>query len=258
MKKIILILLLSLISSPAIAEEVQEPVEAPTVTVIYEPEDQKPDNHNIYSVVDQNGVIQNNVVCADSVCGDNGQWSGSMPQDTPWAGMKLVKQRSGNVGGYWGTYDSNDQTFIIDRSCSNCEKYSDMQKPGTIKDGIVTHPVIIPGLDTYMLNNPELTIDEAADLLKELLAYNYNQDPEIMAKKSSATLGKKQNTITTKKSKYRKIQLTENLKEFKKVSKSKNICKIKGNSVLIIKTGTCKVDIYKDGKKETTSVKVKK
>jgi hypothetical protein len=256
MKKIILTLLLSLISSPVMAEEIQEPVVAPVITVIHEPEDQKPENHNIYSVVDQNGVIQNNVVCADSVCGDSGQWSGSMPQDTPWAGMKLVKQRSGNVGGYWGTYDSNNQTFTIDRSCANCETFTDVYQKGTIKNGVLIEPIIIPGLDTYMLNNPELTIDEAAELLKELLLYNY--DSEIMAKKSNATIGKKTIVSTTKKKKYRKIQLTENLKQFKKISKSKNICKIKGNSVLIIKSGTCKIDIYKDGKKERVNTKVKK
>ena len=133
MKKIILILLLSLISSPAIAEEVQETVEVPTVTVIHEPEDQKPENQNIYSIISEDGIIQGNIVCADSVCGDNGQWSGSMPQDTPWARMKLVKQRSGNVGGYWGTYDSNNQTFTIDRGCSNCETYSDMQNQEQLK-----------------------------------------------------------------------------------------------------------------------------
>ena len=254
MKKIILILLLSLISSPAIAEEVQETVEAPTVTVIHEPEDQKPENHNIYSVVDQNGVIQNNVVCADSVCGDNGQWSGSMPQDTPWAGMKLVKQRSGNVGGYWGTYDSNNQTFTVDRSCSTCEVFSDMQKPGTIKDGIVTDPIISPGLDTYMLNNPELTIDEAADLLKELLQ---SQSYSLNAIKSSFIV-KGKGVIVTKKTKYKNIKLTPNLKDFKKISKTKNICKIKNNSVLILKSGTCKIDIYKDGKKERVNTKVKK
>jgi hypothetical protein len=254
MKKIILILLLSLISSPAIAQEVQETVEAPTVTVIHEPEDQKPENHNIYSVVDQNGVIQNNVVCADSVCGDNGQWSGSMPQDTPWAGMKLVKQRSGNVGGYWGTYDSNNQTFTVDRSCSTCQVFSDMQKPGTIKDGIVTDPIIIPGLDTYMLNNPELTIDEAADLLKELLQ---SQSYSLNAIKSSFIV-KGKGVIVTKKTKYKTIKLTPNLKDFKKISKTKNICKIKNNSVLILKSGTCKIDIYKDGKKERVNTKVKK
>ena len=254
MKKIILVLLLSLVSSPVMAEEIQELVEAPTITVIHEPEDQKPENHNIYSVVDQNGVIQNNVVCADSICGDSGQWSGSMPQDTPWAGMKLVKQRSGNVGGYWGTYDSNNQTFTIDRSCSNCETYSDMQKPGTIKDGIVTDPIIIPGLDTYMLNNPELTIDEAADLLKELLQ---SQSYSLNAMKSSFIV-KGRGVIVTKKTKYKTIKLTPNLKDFKKISRTKNICKIKNNSVLILKSGTCKIDIYKDNKKERVNTKVKK
>jgi hypothetical protein len=254
MKKIILALVLSLISSPAMAEEIQELVEAPTITVIHEPEDQKPENHNIYSVVDQDGVIQNNVVCADSVCGDNGQWSGSMPQDTPWAGMKLVKQRSGNVGGYWGTYDSNNQTFTIDRGCSNCETYSDMQKPGTIKDGIVTDPIIIPGLDTYMLNNPELTIDEAADLLKELLK---SKSYSLNAMKSSFIV-KGKGVIVTKKTKYKTIKLTPNLKDFKKISRTKKVCKIKNNSVLILKSGTCKIDIYKDGKKERVNTKVKK
>lgn len=255
MKKIILILLLSLISSPAIAEEVQETVEAPTVTVIHEPEDQKPENHNIYSVVDQNGVIQNNVVCADSVCGDNGQWSGSMPQDTPWAGMKLVKQRSGNVGGYWGTYDSNNQTFTVDRGCSTCEVFPDMQKPGTIKDGIVTYPIIIPGLDEFVLNNPNLTIDEAADLLKDLLQQEVDAYYEAM---KSSFVVKGMSKIVMKKNKFRTIKLTPNLKQFKKLSKTKKVCTIKGNSVLILKSGICKIDIYKDGKKEQVTTKVKK
>jgi hypothetical protein len=249
MKKIILVLILSLISSPSFAEEA--------------PIDQSGwDAESGWAVVDDSGVVQNIIVCTNAVCGENGQWGGVMPSDTPSAGMKIIRQlparSDGNTVGAWGTYDSDSKTFTVDRGCATCEIFNDVYQKGTIKNGVLVEPVIIPGLDTYMLNNPELTIDEAADLLKELLAYNYNQDPEIMAKKSSATLGKKQNTITTKKSKYRKIQLTENLKEFKKVSKSKNICKIKGNSVLIIKTGTCKIDIYKDGKKETTSVKVKK
>lgn len=257
MRKFILVLLLSLISSPVIAQEIQEPIENPIITIIYEPEDQKPENHNIYSAVDENGVVQNNMVCADSICGNSGEWSGVMPKDTPWAGMKLVKQRSGNVGGYWGTYDSNNQTFTIDRGCSNCETYSDMQKPGTIKDGVVTDPIIIPGLDTYMLNNPELTIDEAADLLKNLLENDYNQWLQINGMKSSFVV-KGKGIIVIKKSKYKTIKLTPNLKHFKKISRTKNICKIKNNSVLILKSGTCKIDIYMDGKKENVSTKVKK
>ena len=252
--KILLSIVLSFISIPAIAEEIQEPVEVPTVTLIHEPEDQKPENHNIYSVVDENGVIQNNVVCADSVCGDSGQWSGSMPQDTPWAGMKLVKQRSGNVGGYWGTYDSSNQTFTIDRSCSTCEIFSDVQKPGTIKDGVVTDPIIIPGLDTYMLNNPQLTIDEAAELLKGLLR---SQTYSLNAMKSSFIV-KGKGIIVEKKSKFKTIKLTPNLKDFKKISRTQKVCKIKNNTVLILKSGNCKIDIYKDAQKESVTTKVKK
>ena len=129
-----------------------------------------------------------------------------------------------------------------------------MQKPGTIKDGIVTDPIIIPGLDTYMLNNPELTIDEAADLLKELLQSQYYS---LNAMKFSFVV-KGKGIIVTKKTKYKTIKLTPNLKDFKKISKSKNICKIKNNSVLILKSGTCKIDIYKDNQKEKVLVKVKK
>ena len=101
MKKIILSIILSLVMSPSFAEE---------VTVINQPEDQQKENHNVYSVVDENGVIQNNIVCADSVCGDSGSFNGTMPSDTPWAGMKLVKQRTGDVGGYWGTYNNTTDT----------------------------------------------------------------------------------------------------------------------------------------------------
>jgi hypothetical protein len=249
MKKIILSLILSLIASPSFAEEVVD--------------NSGWDAESGWAVVDNGGIVQGIIICTNSVCGEDGQWGGSMPSDTPWANMKIVRQLPAksdgtHPGGSWGSYDESSNEFTLDRSCPTCEPFSDVYQKGTIKNGVLVQPVIIPGLDTYMLNNPELTIDEAADLLKELLAYNYSQNLEIMAKKSSATLGKKQNIVTNKKSKYRKIQLTENLKEFKKVSKTKNICKIKGNSVLIIKTGTCKIDIYKDSKKETTSVKVKK
>lgn len=257
MKIFILTLFLSLFFSPAIAEELQESVENSSITIISEPEDQKLENHNAYSVIDENGLIQNNIICADSVCGNDGQWLGYMPKDTPWAGMKLVKQRSGHVPSSWGTYDSSSQTFIVDRGCSTCAIFSDMQKPGTIKDGFVTDPVIIPGLDTYMINNPDLTIDEAADLLKDLLKNNYDKWLEINAMKSSFIV-KGKGVIITKKSKYRTINLTPNLMSFKKVSKTSGVCKIKKNSVLILKSGTCKIDIYKDGKKEKVITKVKK
>jgi hypothetical protein len=133
-----------------------------------------------------------------------------------------------------------------------------MHKPGTIKGGILVQPVVIPGLDTYMVNNPELTIDEAADLLKDLLKNNYDKWLEINAKKSSAVVGIKNNYVPVKKTKYRKIQLTDNLKQFKKVSRTVGVCKVSKNSVMILKSGTCKIDIYKDGNKERVTAKVSK
>jgi hypothetical protein len=249
MKKIILGLILSLISSPSFAEEA--------------PIDQSAwDAESGWAIVDDSGVVQNIIVCTNAVCGEDGQWGGVMPSDTPWSNMKIIRQlparSDGNTVGAWGTYDSDTKTFTVDRGCATCETFNDVYQKGTIKNGVLVEPVIIPGLDTYMLNNPELTIDEAANLLKELLSYNYNQDSGIMAKKSSTIIGKKYNSLPIKKSKYLNIKLTENLKDFKKISKTKNICKIKGNSVLIIKSGTCKIDIYKDGNKERVSVKVKR
>jgi hypothetical protein len=180
-----------------------------------------------------------------------------MPSDTPWANMRIIRQTP-TGGGYWGTYDSNTETFILDRGCSNCNPYSDVYQVGTIKNGVVVSPVVIPGLDTYMINNPDLTIDEAADLLKDLLKNNYDKWLEINAKKSSAIVGLKNNNLPIKKTKNRKIQLTDNLKQFKKISRTIGVCKVSKNSVVILKSGTCKIDIYKDGKKERVTAKVSK
>jgi hypothetical protein len=245
MKKILAAtILLSMITMPSFAEEA--------------PIDQSAwDAESGWAIVDDSGVVQNIIVCTNAVCGENGQFGGVMPSDTPWANMKIVRQLP-TGGGAWGTYDSNTETFTLDRGCSNCTPYSDVYQVGTIKNGVLINPVIIPGLDTYMLNNPELTIDEAADLLKDLLKNNYDKWVEINAKKSSAVVGIKNNYIPVKKTKYRKIQLTDNLKQFKKVSRTIGVCKINKNSVVILKSGTCKIDIYKDGKKEKVIAKVSK
>lgn len=250
MKKIILILALSLITSPSFAEEA--------------PIDQSGwDAESGWAVVDDSGVVQNIIVCTNAVCGENGQWGGVMPSDTPSAGMRIVRQlpagpNGTHPGGSWGTYDSNTETFTIDRSCATCEVFTDVFQKGIIKNGVLIQPVIIPGLDTYMINNPDITIDEAADLLKDLLKNNYDKWLEINAKKSSAIVGLKNNYVPIKKTKNRKIQLTENLKQFKKVSRTTGVCKINKNSVLIVKNGTCKIDLYKEGKRERMTTKVKK
>jgi hypothetical protein len=250
MKKIILVLALSLISTPSFAEEA--------------PADQSGwDAESGWAVVDDSGVVQNIIVCTNAVCGENGLFGGVMPSDnSPTAGMRIIRQipagPNGNFGGAWGTYDSNTETFTVDRGCATCEVFSDVFQKGIIKNGILVQPVIIPGLDTYMINNPDLTIDEAADLLKDILKNNYDKWLEINAKKSSAIVGLKNNYVEVKKTKNRKIQLTDNLKQFKKVSRTIGVCKISKNSVVIVKSGTCKIDLYKEGKRERVTTKVKK
>jgi hypothetical protein len=244
MKKILIAtILLAMISTPSFAEE------APVDPSAW-------DTESGWAVVDSSGQVSNIIVCTNAVCGNDDFLNTAIQNGAIAPGSKIVRQTPSG-GGYWGTYDDNTETFTVDRSCADCALYNDLYKVGTIKDGIVTNPVIIPGLDTYMLNNPDLTIDEAADLLKDLLKNNYDQWLQINAMKSSFVV-KGKGVIVTKKSKYRTIKLTPNLINFKKISKTNNICKIKKNSVLILKSGTCKIDIYKDGNKERVSVKVKK
>lgn len=230
------------------AEEVPAPVET------QQPQDSSAwDQESGWAVVESDGTVSNIIVCTNSVCGNDNFLNTGIQNGVFNSGAKLVRQTVSG-GGYWGTYDNSTQTFTIDRSCATCEPHQDMHKAGTIKDGVVTYPVIIPGLDTFMLNNPQLTIDEAAELLKDLL----QQEVSMLEAMKSSFIAQGMAKIITKKNKYRTIKLTANLKQFKKVSKTKNICQIKGNSVLILKSGTCKIDIYKDGQKERVSTKVKK
>ena len=241
MKKIlILTVLLSMISIPSFAEEV--------------PVDQSAwDTESGWAVVDSSGQVSNIIVCTNAVCGNDNFLNTAIQNGAIAPGSTIVRQTVSG-GGHWGTYDNNTETFTIDRSCANCEPHKDMHKAGSIKNGVVVQPIIIPGLDEFVLNNPNLTIDEAADLLKDLLQQEFNAFEAM--KSSFVTKG--MSKVIMKKNKHRIIKLTPNLKEFKKISRTKKTCKIKNNSVLILKSGTCKIDIYKDGKKERVTTEVKK
>ena len=74
----------------------------------------------------------------------------------------------------------------------------------------------------------------------------------------SSFIVKGKGIIVEKKSKFKTIKLTPNLKDFKKISRTQKVCKIKNNTVLILKSGNCKIDIYKDAQKESVTTKVKK
>ena len=52
-----------------------------------------------YAVIDSSGVVVNVIVCQPSVCGPSGSWGGIMPNDTPWAGQRLVPQFAANSEG---------------------------------------------------------------------------------------------------------------------------------------------------------------
>jgi hypothetical protein len=70
----------------------------------------------VWSMLDSNGTITNNIVCQASVCG-GGEWAGQrvVPQSAP----NPVTNDTTGRGGYWGTYDEATKTFTVDRSGPN-------------------------------------------------------------------------------------------------------------------------------------------
>jgi len=243
MKKILITtILLSMIAMPSFAEEA--------------PIDQSAwDAESGWAIVDSNGVVSNIIVCTNAVCGNDSFLNTAIENGAIAAGSKIVRQTP-TGGGHWGTYDNNTETFTVDRSCANCEINQNNYVHGTIKNGIVVPPVTFSEINYVLLKNPELTIDEAVQLVRELLSFYGGSAPSIEAGTMNSTIIKNTGILVKNKSKYKTIKLTDNLKQFKKVSKSKSICKISKNSVLILKSGTCKIDIYKDGKKERVTAKV--
>jgi hypothetical protein len=70
----------------------------------------------VWSMLDSNGTITNNIVCQASVCG-GGEWAGQrvVPQSAP----NSVTNDTTGRGGYWGSYDEATKTFTVDRSGPN-------------------------------------------------------------------------------------------------------------------------------------------
>jgi hypothetical protein len=70
----------------------------------------------VWSMLDSNGTITNNIVCQASVCG-GGEWAGQrvVPQSAP----NSVTNDTTGRGGYWGSYDPATKTFTVDRSGPN-------------------------------------------------------------------------------------------------------------------------------------------
>jgi hypothetical protein len=70
----------------------------------------------VWSMLDSNGTITNNIVCQASVCG-GGVWDGQ--RVVPQAAPNPVTHDTTGRGGHWGTYDEATKTFTVDRSGPN-------------------------------------------------------------------------------------------------------------------------------------------
>ena len=79
---------LSLLASPAYAEGVTE---EPEVEVVEE-------EAGVWSVVDENGVVTDAIMCTESVCGEGGEFGGVYPEESPCPGCRLVYQQPGHAG----------------------------------------------------------------------------------------------------------------------------------------------------------------
>jgi hypothetical protein len=70
----------------------------------------------VWSMLDSNGTITNNIVCQASVCG-GGVWDGQ--RVVPQAAPNPETHDTTGRGGHWGTYDEATKTFTVDRSGPN-------------------------------------------------------------------------------------------------------------------------------------------
>ena len=77
-------------------EPTPEPTPQPEPTP--EPEPVAEDPATTWSVVDETGNVVNHIICKPSVCGDDGKWQGSLPQNSPCPGCKLVHQTNETHG----------------------------------------------------------------------------------------------------------------------------------------------------------------
>jgi len=108
-----------------------------------------------YAVVNSSGVVTNVIVCSAATCGPGGAWNATMPNDTPWAGQKLVLQvpanpvTGQNQGSVIGTpenpvkYDSQSQTFTHGSASTpvpvrNSETVDNTTLVATIQSDVVT------------------------------------------------------------------------------------------------------------------------
>ena len=88
--------------TPASAEEIQEDVIVEEIQedVIVEESAPKPvtDEPGVWSVVDEGGNVVNAIISTESQCGNDGNWGGRLPTNSPCPGCQLVFQQPGQAG----------------------------------------------------------------------------------------------------------------------------------------------------------------
>jgi hypothetical protein len=107
--------------------------------------------HATYAIIDANGIVLNAIVCGPAVCGPDGAWGGIMPNDTPWAGQRLVLQFPENsetkssLGGVVSTAEQpviyNDQTQLFTQTYTpviNTEIIDNVKLSATIESNAIT------------------------------------------------------------------------------------------------------------------------
>ena len=78
----------SLLTSPAYAEEIAEEPAPETIE----------EEAGVWSVVDENGVVTDAIMCTESVCGEDGEFGGVYPENSHCPGCSLVYQQPGYSG----------------------------------------------------------------------------------------------------------------------------------------------------------------
>jgi hypothetical protein len=119
----------------------------------------------VWSMLDSNGTITNNIVCQASVCG-GGEWAGQrvVPQSAP----NSVTNDTTGRGGYWGSYDEATKTFTVDRS-----------GPNETPNRVVTQTEIIDGVTVEVSRPSNAHTFKYEDTVQAGQEYNPNFLKEV-------------------------------------------------------------------------------
>lgn len=135
----------------------------------------------VWSMLDANGTITNNIVCQPSVCG-GGEWAGQ--RVVPQAAPNPVTHDTTGRGGYWGTYDEATKTFTVDRSGPN-ETPNRVVTQSEIIDGVRVEVSRPSNAYTFRYEDTVQTGPEYNPNILKLVELPFNSAASINAKSDS-------------------------------------------------------------------------